>query len=203
MTSLFEKPTLPLFSFKEEVTDYKVMLEAVAKNGIVLQYASLSLRDNDTIAQTAIKCNSYAVRYISDRIKKKRDLMLSVVKENGEVLKWLPHFSDDKEFIEYAVKENGINIQYASDRLLRDKQLMLDAIKDNNAATKYLCDAFKDDIDIALASLSQNINRKGFFSQEIQDVYNQNAISGLESLKLKRMLEKNMVKKELKRKIKL
>lgn len=190
-----KKPNLPTIKFSEQVTDYTTMLYAVSLNGIALQYASEELQDNDMIAVTAVNCNFWAVKHISDRLKANKPLMLSALKRNGELLQYLPHFADDRDFVEVAIKDDGVNIEHASKRLRNNKELALIAIEENNFCVRYLSEELRANAEVAIASLSKSAQYKEFFSTEIKTIYESAGIEGLNKLLFKQNLNEELAQK--------
>jgi len=54
----------------ETITDKDKALKAVKDNGVLLEYASARLRDNDQIVSEAVKQDECALEYASPRLQK-------------------------------------------------------------------------------------------------------------------------------------
>ena len=58
-----------------------IVNQAVEDFGFAIQFASMGLRDNKTLALKAIKTSGYVVKYLSDRLKNDKDIAEASVKK--------------------------------------------------------------------------------------------------------------------------
>ena len=75
--------------------------------------------------------------------------------------------ADNKEFMLNAIK-NGSPwvIKYASDKLCADKELMLAAVNVDGQELYYASQELRDDKDIAIEALKQNLNAKEYLTEK-------------------------------------
>ena len=65
--------------------------------------------------------------------------IINFIKKDGNNLKYINNkFKEDKEVVLVAVKQNGYILYYADDSLKNDKEIVLEAINNNIFAYKYL-----------------------------------------------------------------
>ena len=76
---------IPLnYASKQLQNDKEVVLTAVKKNGLALDYASNALKDTKVVL-AAVKQNGFALSYASLKLKADKDLILAAFKKNKNV----------------------------------------------------------------------------------------------------------------------
>jgi predicted methyltransferase len=108
--------------------DREVVLAAVNKSGLVLQYASKALKADREVVLAAVKKNGFALQYASKALKADRDVVLA------------------------AVKKNGFALQYASKALRANEEVVLAAVGQNELAKKFASKRLKRDLDVKVAA---------------------------------------------------
>jgi hypothetical protein len=100
-------------------SDREVVLTAVRENGLVLAYASSSLKADKCIVIEAVKQNGMALEH-ADSI-----------------------LCNDREVAIEAVTQNGHALRCVSKTLLMDREIVLKAIAQNREVVRYVCKEFQ------------------------------------------------------------
>ncbi|MBX9597697.1 MAG: DUF4116 domain-containing protein [Burkholderiales bacterium] len=132
-----------------------IVLDAVKKDGSLLQYASKTLQNDKQIILTAVKQNGLAIQYASEELR------------------------DDKEVVFAAVNNNGLALKFASDTLRSNHEIVTTAISTVPNSFIYVSKTLQDDTSFLLslikssASLISAIDNRfikdiGFLCQAVQ-----------------------------------
>ena len=136
-------------TFKKKITDKKFAMEAVKRNGLVLEYATDEIKNDEKIVLEAVKQFAYAIRFSGSSLRENKDFLLKVVRENGDALSYFSKkFRDDRKIVLEAVKNSPFVLEYAGEKLRGDKKIVLEAVKKSAYALKYASDTLKKDSDI-------------------------------------------------------
>ncbi|MGZ3634099.1 MAG: DUF4116 domain-containing protein, partial [Parachlamydiaceae bacterium] len=137
--------------------DTEVVLVAVKQNGLALQYASEELKSDREFVLAAVKQNGLALQYASEELKSDRKFVLDAVRQNGLVLQYtLKEFKSNREVVATAVQENGCALEYVSKILKSDKEVVLAAMQQTGRALKYASESIIRDKAFVLAALENN-----------------------------------------------
>ena len=132
-----------------KITDKKFAMEAVKRNGLVLEYATDEIKNDEKIVLEAVKQFAYAIRFSGSSLRENKDFLLKVVRENGDALSYFSKkFRDDRKIVLEAVKNSPFVLEYAGEKLRGDKKIVLEAVKKSAYALKYASDTLKKDSDI-------------------------------------------------------
>ncbi len=77
--------------------------------------------------------------YASEKLRANKEIMLSGLKIDGQILYYVSKIRDDKEAVLAAVTNKGLILKYASNRLRQDKDIVLAAIKQDKRAKRIYC----------------------------------------------------------------
>jgi hypothetical protein len=69
--------------------DEKIMLEAVKKNGMYLQYASKMLKGNQRIAMQAVSTNGMALKYVDKELLRNKEIIAMALKNNPKIMYYI------------------------------------------------------------------------------------------------------------------
>lgn len=122
--------------------DPEIALAAVIQNGLAFEYAGKNLKSDFDFVFDAIKKSTHAsiLNFSCDEIKKNKEMILQVVKENGQALKFVDKsLQDDKEIALAAVKQDAFALSFVSARLKNDKNVLSQAILQNPKILKEHC----------------------------------------------------------------
>lgn len=140
------------------------ILEALAQNGRMLEYADESLRKDKDVVLAAIKQNGVALEFADheglidtygpDTYK---EIVLAAVTQDGRALKFADAtLKKDKDVVLAAVTRNGWALIFANASLKKDREVVLAAIT-QDARTLQLADvSLKRDKEIVLAAVKQD-----------------------------------------------
>jgi len=135
--------------------DRDFVLEAVKKNGLSLEYASEALKADYEVALEAVKEDWTSLQFVSDDLKDNRNVVLEAVKGSlrGGFKFASNNLRADRDFVLEAVKESGYVLDYVSDDLHADRDFILKVLTVNGSALEYVSDEFRADPDLlAIAS---------------------------------------------------
>jgi ADP-heptose:LPS heptosyltransferase len=125
----------------------------------------------DEICIEAIKQNGWALDFVNEKLKNKKDIVEMAVINKGDALEFAPtHFRSDREIVHSAVKENGLAIQYADSMLFEDDEILENALTNNPYAIEFipsalhnyskwkgLCEKINPDVAILINKLNDYV----------------------------------------------
>lgn len=129
----------------------EIVMLAVKKNGIMLQFASSCLRNNYDIVWEAVNQNGRAYVFASDELKQDRNLAILAVSSYGRTLRLVPaNLRSDPEVVWAAVKENPYSIEFASKEIRSDFEFMKAVINEDKKSWRGLISFAPPDINADL-----------------------------------------------------
>ena len=156
-----------------------LVLKAIKKNGLALEYASVNLQNDKEVVLKAIKQNEFALEYASVNLQNDKEVVLKAIKQNEFVLKYASiNLQNDKEFIIESINA-GCTLTYINDIFLNDKEVMLEAVKKNGKFLDYASINLKNNKEIVLEAVKQNGIALKFASSRLK----KNKIIVLEAVK--------------------
>jgi len=146
--------TLKYMSEKERATK-AIVLKAIRPGlqGILLEFASPALKDDEEVVTVAVSSHGHALRYASSRWRKNRAMVLRAVSVSGALQYASEKLQDDKEVVLAAVTKYGAALEYASDRLRNDPEVVWVAIKNSGYSLVYAPQKFQCDRKFVLAAI--------------------------------------------------
>jgi|GEM_PF-83228 len=112
---------------------------AVMQNGIALEYAADTYKDNDEIVKLALKSNPLAYRFASQRLRENIEIVFYAIENHVINAKYLPEiYRENKEIAKIAVKKNGNAISYLPQLWRKDPEIINLAITQNPSAIRYI-----------------------------------------------------------------
>ena len=123
----------------ETLRDDKDIVKAAVRNdSSAYEYASERLKADPEIISEALKNDncSYAFRYFDDKLKADKSLVLKAVSRDPNTLAEVSdQFKADREVVLTALQaeQNGSCLEYAADVLKDDKEIVMEACKANSA----------------------------------------------------------------------
>lgn len=140
-----------------------------------LKYLEPHYADNKELL---IKINVVSLEYMSERLKKDREIVLHCVSQLGHKLQFAStDFQDDYDVVLVAVKNEGDALRYASERLRTDPKIVKAAIRNDWSATRYISDEAKNNKEIILYAIKKDFNNLQYASPELQEYYMDNPIN--------------------------
>jgi hypothetical protein len=119
--------------------DPVLVITAVTRNGLELQYASPALRTDRNIVLAAVKQNGNALQYASYDLRTDRDVVLAAVTQNGNALQFVWQMSglrDDPAVVVAAVLQNPEAAVFAGYTFFDNPELWLTPVRDNENVLK-------------------------------------------------------------------
>lgn len=145
------------------LNDKALVLTALTKNGLALQYVHPHLKDDVDVVMRAVQQNGLALVSASDRLKNNIGIVRVAVRSNPDALKFTsPKMQDDKVTVLMAVGNKGESyrgnhsFRYASPRLKNDKAVVLRATRQSDNVLQYTSDSLRNDPIIIQAILKNN-----------------------------------------------
>lgn len=116
------------------------VLKAVKEDGLLLKYASETLRNDRELVIEAIKNNDWALEFASDELKK--DFLICVMaclkKSNKNLMRFIsPELKSNRYFILTLVLEDISFFSYCDKSLKVDKEFILEVIKRGKKSASY------------------------------------------------------------------
>lgn len=140
-----------------------------------LKYLEPHYADNKELL---IKINVVSLEYMSERLKKDREIVLHCVSQLGHKLQFAStDFQDDYDVVLVAVKNEGDALRYASERLRTDPKIVKAAIRNDWSATRYISDEAKNNKEIILYAIKKDFNNLQYASPKLQEYYMDNPIN--------------------------
>lgn len=138
--------TIRLRNIPQFLNNRKVVLAAVAIEGIALEYA---------------------------QFKEDSEIVLAAVCQNGLALQYAcPKLKADKKIVLAAVTQDGIAFQFASKELNNDHNIVLAAVSQHGEALYYASSELKMNREIVLAALTQlKIDFSSMINSSIDDIF--------------------------------
>ncbi len=147
---------------KEFRDDKGVVLAAVRKRGLALQYASDSLKDDRDVVLAAVRKNGNAFQDASLRLRCKKEIVLAAMQARripiGRLLLYTNYIlKNDKEVVLAAVRQSGCELKNASEKLKDNIDVVLAAVCNDGESLQYASDRLKNNSKIVLAAVRQNV----------------------------------------------
>jgi hypothetical protein len=134
-----KKPLEEIFDFSVNPQDSEIInnraffLHAVKLNGLVLEFANETIRQDKEIVMSALKQDNFSYEFVSDNLKVDKDVALMAVK--GMLLfssySISKNLTLDLDFWVKAVKIDGKSIFELPSNFINEKSLFIDAIISN------------------------------------------------------------------------
>lgn len=90
--------------------DRELFQHAVKKNGLLLEFASFEIQDNDEVVLSAVIESGTAIQYASQRLKSNKKIIVPAVSKNSKALYFIDReFRHDNEVIAAAIYDHDRN----------------------------------------------------------------------------------------------
>jgi hypothetical protein len=142
---------------KEWLQSKEFILEAVKKDGSLLEYASENLREDRDVVLAAVTNNGNSLRYASENLREDRDVVLAAITDYGNSLEYASeNLREDRDVVLAAVTNNGNSLKYASENLRADKEIVLAAVSKDSKMIFQANDTLKQDKEILAVAIQHN-----------------------------------------------
>ena len=140
---------LELEHYPDYHDDSEVVLLAVKKNGLALQFASERLRNDRDVVAVAVQRNGLALQFASDALKQDKDIVTQAIQSNGAALAHVPAaFLHDRDLILAAACH--CDAEQIPEEFLSDKEIAEQLIQHDHSAFHALSEELRSDIDLIL-----------------------------------------------------
>jgi len=180
--------TTDLRIFEEYSNERSFVLNIVSQNGLALNDASPTLKNDFEIVEAAIRNNGAAYKYIGDELKanlesdptKHKSLLLLALKTSYFVYCFLDKEKQaDPDLALAAVTYNGTQLRYVKGSLNNQFNIVEAAVKQNGLALQYASTDLQGNGDIVKLAVWQNPNALKFASSELQNSAQMRVIQAL------------------------
>ena len=129
---------------------YEFALQAVIQNGLLLKYASATIKDNYDIVLQAVRQNAAAVQFASEELRNNNKKIVTEA-INAKNVNYRLYYISGKSY-----DKPEVILKYVSKKLLCTKNLIYDAIKYDAEEFKYASDKLKNDKKFVLKCIKRN-----------------------------------------------
>ena len=130
------------------------VLDAVKEDGRNLRFLAQKQKNDRDIVLAAVEQNGYALEYASATLRNNRDVVLAAVQQNGRSLQFASEtLRNDRDVVLGAVEQNGRALQFASETLRNDRDIVLAAVQQHGYALEYASSGLNADRAVVLAAM--------------------------------------------------
>lgn len=138
-------------------SSYEDVLKAVKKDGMLLDYAKIEYRNDETIVQEAVKQNPKAITFAKYDFLKNERFMLNILRHNKKAFEFFPHEWKDKvEFVEVAVELPEM-FDFVSTRIKYHPNILLRILRSNPLIFKHLPEKFQSNKKFVLKAFESSV----------------------------------------------
>jgi len=92
----------------------------------------------DDLCLNALKQNGWALDFVNDNLKQKREIVEMALKNQGDALEFsIDKFKSDRTLVKLAVQSNGMALRYADMPLRHDPEILSLALNENPFAIEF------------------------------------------------------------------
>ena len=130
-----------------------VVLAAVAKDGLSLEYVQGILRNDTAVVMAAVAQNGLSLIYAHEYHQADREVVITAVTQNGLALEYANHhLRADVQVVIAAVAADGSSLKYADSKLKSNRQFVTDAVALSCASLLY--SEFRGDKEIVMTAVT-------------------------------------------------
>jgi hypothetical protein len=134
----------------------EVVKAAVTQNPLALKYAGQFTSDTDC-ARLAVEGNGLALQFANTSLKNNSDLVQKAIRQNPMALRYASEsLRDDFDFVRLALEGDGLALQYASESLRNNFDCVLLAVEENPFALTHASVALQNNFKLALHAAIKN-----------------------------------------------
>jgi hypothetical protein len=166
---------------KESIIDKGLIIEQIKKSELDYWDINEEYKSDRDFNLDLLKIYPYAFSMVLDKFKSDKEIVMAVVSQAGEELRYASHeLQSDKDIVLNAFKNNEWAFEYAGGDLKSDRDFVLAAIKINAYAYVSVSEELKLDREIAL--LAANTSNNYVFSH-VPEIFRADKNFIMESLK--------------------
>lgn len=160
------------FASTELKNDTDILLESIKSGGGLSSFIKLPsiLQTRDNLLITVNNGHSYPEDLPSEFIRDKQ-VILEIVKNYGDSLfNVISEFKDSFEIVLAAVNNRGSALKYASDNLKNNREIVTAAVKNNGLALEFASDELKNDLQIVKLAIENAPKSIQFASNHLKNM---------------------------------
>lgn len=151
LLAVTQNPHTLIKAGKQARKDKEIVMAAVARNGMMLEYA---LFVDAVIVATAVKQNNNALRFVTkSSLYQDAEHLVAMVAKNEYLLSY-PCFADQVGICSAVVAKNGMALRHASSVLRKHKDLVRAAVQQNCQAFEFADPVVQDDSRFVLQMIA-------------------------------------------------
>eukprot|EP00754_Rhynchopus_humris_P025382 Rhum_TRINITY_DN14943_c12_g3::Rhum_TRINITY_DN14943_c12_g3_i3::g.127423::m.127423 len=144
--------SLPDWAWDDALVVHRVVRQA----GNALRHASGDVQDNETVVDTAVSRNGYALQFASPRLRGDEAIVLKAVAQNADAIQYASAaLRDSERVVGAAVAQNGRVLEGASARLQGNEAVVLQAVRQNAEALAFASASLRDNEVVVSAAVEQ------------------------------------------------
>ena len=117
--------------------DKEIVLAAVRRNGLALEFASPDLQGDPDVVRTAVRDRGMVLQHASPALRADPETVLAASKDWHMWKHVEPALCADREFMLRALAKDGSALEYAAVELRADRELVLAAVREDEYALQF------------------------------------------------------------------
>lgn len=114
-----------------------------------LEFANLSVRNNEEIVRKIVKNNGKSFQYASERLKDDKGFVLEMIPESHYIIRFVSErLKNDEDIVFTSLKCDHTALGYVNERFSKDGNLVLKCLKTNAYILRDLDDKFQNDFEV-------------------------------------------------------
>jgi hypothetical protein len=145
-------------SLDAKIYGKQIALELVKKNGLALEHACDTLRNDKQVVREAVQENYKALQFIGDNLAQDEEFIVQLATKDEHILEYVnPLLLNDKNFVlKLVTGGNTDTFDFISKELKVDKEVALTLVKHCGAALLCLPCIFDTDKELALEAVRRS-----------------------------------------------
>jgi len=138
--------------------DRNYMASLIVRDVEMFEYAADELKDDKEFVLYLIVIRGIpeVAWYISDRLKKDRDIAIAVIDREPLCLSYgAPSLLDDLEIIKYAVSKDATTLRFASDKIRNNYNIAMQAVRKHGSSVMFVGKSLRDNEKINIAAVNE------------------------------------------------
>eukprot|EP00971_Amphidinium_carterae_P110818 2195207-Amphidinium_carterae.1 len=139
-------------------TRREIVLEAVEKNGLALEFAAEELRGDRAVVLKAVEHDGRALLYAAEELQRDRAIVLAAVEQDWRALEFAAEeLLGDRTIVLAAVEQDWHALQAAAEELQEDRAIVLAVVERDWLALQYVADVLLLD-----STFASDAKKQGF-----------------------------------------
>ena len=132
-------------------------LEAVSKNGLILEKLNDIFKNNKTIVLAAVKQNGRALQFAHPRLRNDNEVVIQALShpDTDFIIQFAgENFRRNRAQLLQAINANEMVIGYGDDAVVEDRDFILDALRRNPMVLQLLSESLRHDMEIVFTAFN-------------------------------------------------